>query len=517
MSKKNLDELFQEKFLDFKEMPDERVWHSIEASLNKKTKKRILPLWLQIGGVAAALVLGLLLFNPFRTTVVPQGQVTDRDAPALKEGVQDNDVSNQKDQDKNTPAVGKETPKTPGEFTPADASNGLASEDNNGIKEENRASGDGQPNPTGRGQKMLSPTHGTVAQTNSVKEGNKISSGADGNTPPVPFGDRDLPNKENAMANTTVTANNEKAGTKDSLHLNKDKHKAISNTGNSTAVAQQEVQEPDTEYKVAPGTKSIFEAIEDQEEEVAAGNPSKKWSAGPSIAPVYFNALGQGSPVHSIFVPNAKSGDVNLSYGVTVAYAINKKFSVRSGVHRVDFGYDTNDVAFSSSLVASTNGQIDNIDYRPTSKNLVLSSRSARNAAPEANSAALDAAVGNPAKEGVMSQQFGYLEVPVELNYALLDRKFGINLIGGVSSLFLMENSVGLSSGDLTMEMGEANNVNALNFSTNVGLGMNYKFNQNLQLNVEPMFKYQLNTFSETDGTFRPYTIGVYSGLSFRF
>jgi hypothetical protein len=221
--------------------------------------------------------------------------------------------------------------------------------------------------------------------------------------------------------------------------------------------------------------------------------------------------------VHSIFVPNSKSGDVNLSYGVMVAYAINKKFSVRSGVHRVDYGYDTNDVAFSSSLIASTNGQIDNIDYRPTSKNLVLTSRSIGTVAPEANSTALDAAVRNPEKEGVMSQQFGYLEVPMELHYALLDRKFGINLIGGFSSLLLTENSVGLSTDGLTMEMGEANNVNTLNFSTNIGLGMNYKFSPNLQFNLEPMFKYQLNTFSETDGTFRPYTIGLYSGLSFKF
>ena len=116
-----------------------------------------------------------------------------------------------------------------------------------------------------------------------------------------------------------------------------------------------------------------------------------------------------------------------------------------------------------------------------------------------------------------MTQQLGYLEVPLELNYALVDNKFGVNLIGGFSSLLLVDNSIALNSGDLTTEVGEANNVNNLNFSANMGLGVNYKFSQNLRLNVEPVFKYQLNTFSETDGTFRPYTMGIYSGLNFRF
>jgi len=107
--------------------------------------------------------------------------------------------------------------------------------------------------------------------------------------------------------------------------------------------------------------------------------------------------------------------------------------------------------------------------------------------------------------------------VPLELNYAILDKKFGVDLIGGVSSLFLVDNSVLLESNDLVTEVGEANNVNSVNFSANVGMGLNYRFAPKFQLNIEPVFKYQLNTFSRTAGDFRPYTIGVYSGISFKF
>lgn len=38
MSKKNLDQLFREKLEDFTDVPTEKVWKSIEASLNMKKK-----------------------------------------------------------------------------------------------------------------------------------------------------------------------------------------------------------------------------------------------------------------------------------------------------------------------------------------------------------------------------------------------------------------------------------------------------------------------------------------------
>jgi len=41
MQKKNLDELFRDKLSDFKQTPDNKVWRAIDASLNKKKKRRV--------------------------------------------------------------------------------------------------------------------------------------------------------------------------------------------------------------------------------------------------------------------------------------------------------------------------------------------------------------------------------------------------------------------------------------------------------------------------------------------
>ena len=219
-----------------------------------------------------------------------------------------------------------------------------------------------------------------------------------------------------------------------------------------------------------------------------------------------------------MFVSNSKSGNTNLSYGISIAYEVNKKLSLRSGLHKVDYAYTTNNVGFSSNFNGQSNSQLNTINYDATSINLeVLSTNTnAAQASYVKDDIALDALSKNPTLEGVMSQQFNYVEVPLELKYQLVDSKLGINIIGGISSLFLIDNTVLLSAGSITTTLGEANNINSLNFSTNIGVGLQYRFTPKLELNVEPMFKYQVNTFSNIEGTFEPYSIGVYSGLTFK-
>ena len=117
-----------------------------------------------------------------------------------------------------------------------------------------------------------------------------------------------------------------------------------------------------------------------------------------------------------------------------------------------------------------------------------------------------------------MVQEMGYIEVPVEMSYKLLNKRFGIDIIGGVSTLFLNENSVfAVSNQGYSTEVGEATNVNNVNFSTNLGIGFRYRFWKSFEANFDPMFKYQVNTFNGNAGNFKPYIIGLYSGISFRF
>ncbi|MEM8999131.1 MAG: hypothetical protein AAGB24_02620 [Bacteroidota bacterium] len=480
MEKKNLEQLFKEKFKDFHEVPDDKVWKAIEASLVKKRKRRVIPLWWRLGGVAALLALVLYIVNPFH-------DLDRENIPAVTEQETDSTPFSPNIPDKIISPIPKQ--QTEGIVTTSEGANDRPSK---GSK--NRI-------PTTESHKAPVPSKNAHQHESLVAT---------------------LDTQEKEGAETTADEKEVAANGMEDENKNDEKnpvekfHKAIDKplTENG-AVAQNSVKQE--EEREDGEKKSIFEAVEEQQEVTVVENKAAKWSIGASVAPVYFNGIGEGSPIHSNFASNSKSGNVNLSYGITIAYDLGKRLSVRSGIHRVDFGYDTNEVVFSSSIDASTNAEIDNINYNEASRNLVVESRKSASTPSFDDATNAEVFAQSAAFDGRMVQEFAYLEVPIELNYALVDKKFGVNLIGGLSSLFLVDNSVTLQSEGFVTEMGEANNVNSVNFSTNVGVGLDYQFSPKMQLKLEPVFKYQLNTFSDTAGDFTPFSVGIYSGVSFKF
>ena len=56
--KKHIDRLFQEKLKDFQASPSDAVWENISSKLHHHEKeKKIIPLWLRLSAIAAALLL----------------------------------------------------------------------------------------------------------------------------------------------------------------------------------------------------------------------------------------------------------------------------------------------------------------------------------------------------------------------------------------------------------------------------------------------------------------------------
>ena len=508
MSKKNLDKLFQEKFKDFREIPDERVWDSIEQSLDKRQKRRrVIPIWWKLGGVAAVLAIALLIINPFGTNEAPESIISDvesSESPAQTEVESDRPLNN--------------------EYQVTDSDNTSTGEESQIVESQGtQQEEDTEQDPSGLAntRKRAEQKEGKSFDLNKAQRENNVvtTKSIDPETPEI-VSDQIYSNKDQVVVSTQDENEKNKIERQTDpavvdVPVVKDQIKKEDIVGETEAQIAEKAEESESED--ASGKKSIFDEIEKQQEEDALVEKTEgsKWSVGPSVAPVYFNSFGEGSPIHSSFASNSKSGNVNLSYGVGVSYDISKKLKIRSGIHKVDYGYDTNDITFSSSLVASTSTVITNIDYTTTSRTLVVESSNRPETTQEF--AANDIVAQSPSRNGRMVQEFGYIEVPMELNYALLDRKLNIDIIGGFSSLFLVNNSVTLESEGNATEMGEANNLNDVNFSTNVGLGINYELTDKMKVHLEPMFKYQMNTFSDTEGSFQPYSVGVYTGLSFKF
>ena len=254
---------------------------------------------------------------------------------------------------------------------------------------------------------------------------------------------------------------------------------------------------------------TIEEAIAASKKEDEATR-SNKWSVGTHAAPIYFNSLGKGSSLDAQFNENSKNGEVTMSYGVSASYALNNKLSIRSGINKVNLGYNTNNViVFESIGLSSKSSALRNVDtYNPGGNISIISAESINNINNEPFIKTSNTSV---------NQSLGFIEIPLEIEYALVNKKFGFNIIGGFSSFILSNNELFSEfDGNRTL-IGEATNLNKVSYSANFGLGLNYKITKKLDLNLEPLFKYQINTFNNTSGNFKPYFIGVYTGIGLKF
>jgi len=477
---KKIDRLFQEKFKDFEVTPDKSVWKSINANLNKKKKeRRLIPLWWKLSGIAAGIILLIAIGSYFAKdsgTTQPETLV---ETPS-------NEVNSEIKNDPNTTLEDLDSQSTLVE-TPTNTNLNSKIESNLTAKSN---------------QEKITLSNHSNKKLES-KQGLNKNNTALLNSSIIANSQEESQNKSNSLGQS-----------KEKINLLEDatdtNYNAITQS-NITPEAEDNVDKAVVEEKLNDLNDAI--ASNETEEEIKPEvEPIKRWSINPNVAPVYFNSFGDGSTIHSQFINNSKSGKINMSFGVNASYALNNKLSVRTGVSKVNLGYSTNNVAI---LTGTVSGFLNENLY----KNIAFSN--SNNSVMFLNinqSVSLDFPTALPNKiKGEIDQEIGFIEIPFELQYKLLDNKFGMSVIGGVSTLFLNNNELfSLLDGEKTL-IGKATNINKTSFSANFGVGMNYNITKKINLNIEPTFKYQLNTFDDTSGDVKPYFIGIYSGIKYKF
>lgn len=474
--KKNIDRLFQEKFKDYEVFPDTSVWENIEKRLSKKKKRRIVPLWFQIGGAAAVLLLlistGFWFYNRQETTENPKENTVTKTGKGnkIKEGekIKDKKLS-----------------------TPTDNSVITYQKTNEKQQENDVLKGTQQykltkNNRTTTTSKKTRPVlESTIAETAHTNNKNKeAGSQADKNSKALQTS-AELQKSEALAANTKT----------DSI--------AAKTTSDKTSIAA--IITPEEKQKKV----AIQEEIEKNKLPETVAKNTNKWSVGSTVAPVYYNSFGNGSPIDPALANNNKNGDGSISYGLKVNYKLSDKFSLQSGINNLELGYTTENVTtlVSSSLLAGTNT---NIETNVNGVVIAAVSTVSQNSDALSQRASFDLS-------GSLGQSLSYVEIPLEIKYNMLQKKLGVNVIGGISTYFLYQNKVSITTFGKTTTLGEASNINAMNFSGNLGLDFDYNISKKLYINVSPMFKYQFNTFSKNAGGFKPYYLGIYTGVNFRF
>lgn len=453
---KNIDRLFQERFKDFEAQPHEKVWKNLAQELQKKQakKSRILPFWYQLGGVAA--ILAILLSGFYFTNVFKNPT---QNAPKITFEIDQNEL-----------------PKIE-QFAPASGFKNAIQTLDGIIKNQ-------QKNRSFQSNSQL-----TQSKTNSLNSNTAYA---------ITDKNREAVTPNNTTENSATATNTHKKVDKD-IPSEKDSENILEKI-------QQKQEEQFAENETEKSTKEIDKTHSEK----------GKISVTPFAAPVYYGNLGNGNPIDASLAANNTSSDVTLSYGLKVAYAVSEKIKIRSGINKVNLTFKTKDITYSYA-VASQN--IGSIDYTQSANNIKIRSNVSNGDlmnAPNPNSESYASLVNNPAENGTINQQFGYIEVPLEIAYQLANTKLGVTLIGGASSLFLQNNTVAIAAENGNVDLGKSNNLEKVSFTTNIGVGLDYQLTDQFKLNVEPTFKYQLNSFNAAQDV-NPYFFGIYTGVSFEF
>ena len=516
--KKNIDNIFNEGFKNFEAPPSPRVWENIQTQLKKENEDRkVIPLWIKIGGVAALLAVlfsvGNWVYNP---SDLGTPSITDENVQKTEEKLNENSKLEKEIKTDETQIASEEI------LIQDETSQDLNLSERNSSKNKNAsktsegnnlnssekssrtviASRDSEKNDSKSEENSQKDFIKKTSPENNVNEGRAI---ADKSSEKIITDKKE--SKENPINTDKAIFDPKKEG----LAINGNSEE--NNSEENLVKTEEEVAE-DSKNK-----KSIFDAIAEKNEEDIVSEKTKKekpehrWNVAPNVAPVYYSSLDNGSSIDPSFADNPQKGDVNMSYGVQVSYALSNRLSVRTGVNNVDLSYSTSGVEVGTGPVAFA---LSSVDYGGRNVVITVVDKGALATAAPSNGFG-DIRPKSTQGDARLIQNINYYEVPVELKYAVIDSKLGVNVVGGVSTLFLGSNEISVKADNFNTVLGDANNLSSVSFSTNVGLGLDYKLSKKFTFNIEPMFKYQLNPYTDSSVNFKPYYLGVYSGLSFKF
>jgi hypothetical protein len=261
--------------------------------------------------------------------------------------------------------------------------------------------------------------------------------------------------------------------------------------------------------------------------ETAPVKPVNRWSIAAMASPTYYSSFSSGSNGLSQQLMASEEPLFSYSGGVAFSYKISKRFSIQSGLYYASLGQKVDGISSFSGFQPFDNTKGDhNFEVLTTlgtvytnNPDIFLSS----DASGRINTP-FTVDVIDPKKASLqpvntsLNQNFSYLELPVILRYKIVDKTIGINLIGGLSYNMLVHNSVYTTLDGNKFPVGDTKGLNPLSLSSSFGMGMEYNISGKLSLNLEPTFRYYLNPFNITSGSYiHPYSFGIFSGVSYKF
>jgi hypothetical protein len=244
----------------------------------------------------------------------------------------------------------------------------------------------------------------------------------------------------------------------------------------------------------------------------------KGWSIGGQLSPVYSYRTLSGDvyitpdeKVDASYFDDMESGIVSVGGGISLDYQLGERFSIASGLYLSRIGQQNESVlayndpdGYGMYKLASSTGSV---SVNPVQFTQVLAEQAA---------SAKDIP-GDYVASSTFVQNLDYLEVPLVLKYRLLDTRFGINLLGGISPGILVNNHSYFEFEGQKLQTGTTEDIQPMIYNSVLGIGMEYAISKKISVSLAPSFKYSLTPVNTSNNLgYHPYSLSWFTGVSYK-
>ncbi len=257
------------------------------------------------------------------------------------------------------------------------------------------------------------------------------------------------------------------------------------------------------------------------------------WGLGVNVSPGYSSySAKHGETYASNMTHAATEGNASLGGGISIKYRTAGRWSLESGVYYAQNGQRT------GSSPQLFGGRVKDFASAPAEQLYFNTAVTMANSSIAMNSTAgiiefenvpagaeiaanlenTDSFKNSFITQGELSQVFDLVEIPLYLRYLLFESKLDVELIGGINAGVVVGNNAFFENQFGVQKIGKTRDISSLNISGTLGLGFTYALGKQFSLALEPRFNYYLNSISNNpEVNFKPYRIGMYTGLYYAF
>lgn len=478
---KNIDKLFRDKLLDYEQQPPAWLLENVLAGVAGAKRKRKIVFW-RAAGVAAALLLAFVagwqvnyMNQKNLTPTVVESKKSAQGTNETTNALPDKEIVQSKTQDVQSTRIPR--------FATAEDSSKVTNSDQSG-KNDQLATRVSHPDKNTLTALSVNPHRDDFILLHSLKAINRV------------VGPKDQ------IANV--------------LHEKKANRSAI------------EPQELTIDQQI----------MEQNQQQLRVQNEKRKnahWLVGAQVSPAYsVNRSSHSAQYASNMLIYSSNTPVELGGGLSVEVRRGKRWSLQSGVYYSGVGQSSSNQppatrqisGYYASATSSNGAEYFNAQVNIEDSKMMINSQAG---VIELKTIPTGMELGTNLEDKTMAsavvisdarfiQNFQYLEIPLYLRYTLIDTRFDVDLMGGVSSNVLVGNQTYMESNTGKSLVGKTQDMQEMNYSGTFGLGLKYGVSKRIYLNLEPRIKYYLHSLNSNSAvTYKPYTIGVYTGISYQF